>query len=82
MLRVKPIISERILAESSGAPIEVSRKGKAPPLERGRGKTFPTCEPDRVTAEAVKRGNNGFHSTYKSGKSGFIIPFTSTPAFC
>jgi hypothetical protein len=35
---VKPVISERISAESSGAPIEVSRKGKAPPLERGRGK--------------------------------------------
>jgi len=34
----EPIFSERKLAGSSGAPIEVSRKGKAPPLERGRGK--------------------------------------------
>jgi hypothetical protein len=51
--RAEPVISERIFAESSGAPIEVSRKGKAPPLERGRGKAFPTCEPDRVTAEGI-----------------------------
>jgi hypothetical protein len=58
---VEAFISERKLAGSSGAPIEVSRKGKAPPLERGRGKVFPACEPDRVTAEAVKRRNNGFH---------------------
>ena len=35
---VNSIVSERKLAESSGVPIEVSRKGKAPPLERGRGK--------------------------------------------
>jgi hypothetical protein len=28
-------------AGSSGVPIEVSRKGKAPPSERGRGKVFP-----------------------------------------
>jgi hypothetical protein len=40
-------------AGSSGAPIEGSRKGKAPPLERGRGKVFPACEPDRVTAEGI-----------------------------
>jgi hypothetical protein len=50
---VEPVISERISAGSSGAPIEVSRKGKAPPLERGRGKAFPACEPDRVTAEGI-----------------------------
>jgi hypothetical protein len=40
-------------AGSSGVPIEVSRKGKAPPLERGRGKAFPACEPGRVTAEGI-----------------------------
>jgi hypothetical protein len=50
---VEPVISEGISAGSSGAPIEVSRRGKAPPLERGRGKVFPTCEPDRVTAEGI-----------------------------
>jgi hypothetical protein len=38
---VGPLISEPTLAGSSGAPIEASRKGKAPPLERGRCKTFP-----------------------------------------
>ncbi len=41
------------MAESSGVPLKVSRKGKAPPLERGRGKAFPACEPDRVTAKAL-----------------------------
>jgi hypothetical protein len=25
-----------------------------------KGQVFPTCEPDRVTAEALKRRNNGF----------------------
>jgi len=65
---VEPIISERRLYVCSGAPIEVSRKGKASPghthevwvgLE-GASIPFP-IEPDRVTAEAVKRRNNGFH---------------------
>jgi hypothetical protein len=41
VLPAEPIIFERILAGSSGVPIEVSRKGKTPPLERGRGKVFP-----------------------------------------
>jgi len=49
----------------------VSRKGKASPghthevwvgLE-GASIPFP-IEPDRVTAEAVKRRNNGFHLQY------------------
>jgi len=31
----------------------VSRKGKAPPLEWGRGKYSPPANPERVTAEAV-----------------------------
>ena len=26
----------------------------------GKGQAFPDCEPDRVTAEALKRRNNGF----------------------
>jgi hypothetical protein len=26
----------------------------------GKGQVFPACEPDRVTAEALKRRNNGF----------------------
>jgi hypothetical protein len=58
---VGPVISEPTLAGSSGAPIEASRKGKAPPSERGRGKVFLACEPDRVTAEAFRRRNNGSH---------------------
>ncbi len=73
---VEPVISERTLAVSSGEPIEVSRKGKAPPLERGRGKAFPACEPDRVTAEAVKRRNNGFALT-EFGFTGEINVFAN-----
>jgi hypothetical protein len=39
---VGPVISEPTLAESSGVPIEASRKGiRRGGLERGRGKTFP-----------------------------------------
>jgi len=39
----------------------VSRKGKARPLESGRGKVFPTCKPIRwVNAEAVERRDKGF----------------------
>ena len=30
-----------------GQPIQVSRKGKASPLEAGRGKEFPACEPEK-----------------------------------
>jgi hypothetical protein len=42
------------MAGSSGAPIEASRKGKAPPSERGRGKVFPfLSSPIGVTAEAL-----------------------------
>jgi hypothetical protein len=45
------IVLERKFAGSSGAPIEVSRKGQV----------FLNCEPDRVTAEAMKRRSIGFH---------------------
>ncbi len=53
---MEPIISERRLYVCSGAPTEVSRKGKAPPIP------FP-IEPDRVAAEAFERRNNGFDIT-------------------
>jgi len=39
----------------------VSRKGKASPLEAGRGKYSPTASPERVTAKAVKRRDKGVH---------------------
>jgi hypothetical protein len=38
----------------------VSRKGKAGPLEAGRGKYSPPASPERVTPEALKRRDNGF----------------------
>jgi hypothetical protein len=37
----------------------VSRKGKAGPLEAGRGKHSPPANPERVTSEALKRKDNG-----------------------
>jgi len=38
---------------------KVSRKGKASPLEAGRGKYSPPASPDRVTVEAVSEGIKG-----------------------
>ena len=35
------------------------RKGKAGPLEAGRGKYSPPANPGRVTSEALKQGDNG-----------------------
>jgi hypothetical protein len=35
----------------------VSRKGKAPPLERGRGRYSPSANTGRVIAKALKRGD-------------------------
>jgi len=46
---------------SRGDPSRVSRKGKACPSEAGRGKCSPPANPDGVTAEAMKRRNEGFH---------------------
>jgi len=37
----------------------VSRKGKAGPLETGRGKHSPPANPERVTSEALKRRDSG-----------------------
>jgi len=37
----------------------VSRKGKASPLEAGRGKYSPPANPERVTSKAWKRRDNG-----------------------
>ena len=42
-----------------GHPSRVSRKGKASPLEAGRGKYSPPASPERVTAEVVKRRDKG-----------------------
>jgi hypothetical protein len=39
----------------------VSRKGKAGPLEAGRGKYSPPANPERVTSEGLKRRDKGVH---------------------
>jgi len=47
-----------------GYPSRVSRaegKGKAGPLEAGRGKYSPPANPEGVTSEGLKRRDNGFH---------------------
>jgi len=41
----------------------VSRKGKAGPLEAGRGKYSPPASPERVTSEALKGRDKGFPLT-------------------
>jgi hypothetical protein len=62
-------------AGSSGVPIEVSRKGKTPPLERGRGKAFPACEPDRVAVEGILSEEMiGFDSQNSSSEEKSIGP--------
>ncbi len=43
------------LAGAVGYPSRVSRKGKAGPLEAGRGKYSPPANPERVTAGASER---------------------------
>jgi hypothetical protein len=45
----QPLVSERHCG-SGGDPSRLSRKGNAPPLERGRGKVSPPANPERVTA--------------------------------
>jgi hypothetical protein len=45
-----------------GYPSRVSRKGKAGPLEAGRGKYSPPASPERVTSKARKRKDKGFRS--------------------
>jgi hypothetical protein len=50
-----------------GYPPRVSRKGKAPPLERGKGKYSPPANPERVTAKALKRGDKGSFSPSRWG---------------
>ncbi len=37
------------------------RKGKAGPLEAGRGKYSPPANPERVTSEGLKRRDKGVH---------------------
>jgi hypothetical protein len=50
-----------VICWRSGVPIRVSSKGKAGPLEAGRGKDPPAANPERVTSEALKRIDNGVH---------------------
>jgi hypothetical protein len=47
------------LAGAVGHPSRVSRKGKAGPLEAGRGKYSPPENPERVTAGASERRDGG-----------------------
>ena len=39
----------------------MSRKGKAGPLEAGRGKYSPPANSERITSEGLKRRNKGVH---------------------
>jgi hypothetical protein len=39
-----------------GDPSRASRKGKAGPLETGRGKYSPPASPEKVTSEALSEG--------------------------
>jgi len=52
------VVRERLAGEV-GYPSRVSRKGNAPPSERGRGKVSPPANPERVTSGASERKDNG-----------------------
>jgi hypothetical protein len=57
---VNTVAPERHLRKRWGTP-RVSRKGKAPPLERGRGRHSSPANPGRVTARAWEQRDNGVH---------------------
>ena len=48
-----------------GYPSRVSGKGKAGPLETGRGKYSPSANPERVTLEALSGGIRVFSGMKK-----------------
>jgi len=54
-----PLYPRAKLLGAVGYPPRISRKGKTPPLERGRGRHSPPVNPERVTAKALKRGDKG-----------------------
>jgi hypothetical protein len=45
------------IAGSGGVPTEVKQEGESPAFRAGKGQVFPTCELERVTAKALKRGD-------------------------
>jgi len=53
-LQENTVVHERLAGEV-GHPSRVSRKGKASPLEGGRGKYSPPASPERVTSGAFER---------------------------
>jgi len=57
----RPPLSLSEICWRSGDLSRVSRKGKTPPLERGRGNYSPPANPERVTSKASKRRDKGGH---------------------
>jgi hypothetical protein len=58
---INTVVPERKFLERWGPPSRVSKKGKAGPLEAGRGKYSPPANPERVTSEGLERRNNGVY---------------------
>jgi hypothetical protein len=56
----KTLVLERKLLERWGTHHVVSRKGKASPLEAGRGKYSSPVNPERVTSKAGEAKGQGF----------------------
>jgi hypothetical protein len=56
----KTVVLERKVLERWGTHHVVSRKGKASPLEAGRGKYSPPVSPERVTSKAGEAKGQGF----------------------
>jgi len=60
------LLSLSDVSGSGGDPSKASRKGKAPPLERGRGKLSPPASLSWVTARAWERRDKRIHSVNPS----------------
>jgi len=59
-------------------PIEVSRKGKAPPQESGKGRVFPSC-PVRYVANSGRLSRNQGKFLYLTGSNRWQFLTVSSP---
>jgi len=64
ILTLWTVVLERNWPGAVGSPIQVSRKGKASPLEAGRGKGFPACEPEKGHCGGCEATGRWFTKVY------------------
>src|SRR4030042_5358842 len=74
-------VLERNWPGAVGSPIQVSRKGKASPLEAGRGKEFPTCEPEKGHCGGCEATGCGSQESGSMNLSVTLRICIATPSF-